>query len=280
MRKPPATNPPKREDDPNVNVLGKAARRAADAMAAVIFTSAATPWLQQAIPASESVQGLHWCCGSGEGTFGLSSLLTKNSSLHAIDEDRVLIKAAVQQKALREWQAVQFAHASLNAWHPDLSYDFIYSCPRSRALSKTNEWLPALHRLLKDDGVLMLAIVQPAGWQAFPYNFAFAYAVELLSHLAEDRPGPAHWPERLKMQGFSSIETDYASPAFIPRAGHPIISLSLESSREELIHRRLTNREEVNALLQELRAFEQRDDTLISRPGLFQLLAKKNPPDT
>ena len=273
---PQPANPIPPKTDRNLNVLGAAAQRAAVRLLAVICASATRHLLQQLLPDTAGLRCLHWGCGSGEETFLLSSLLTEESSWWAIDEDPVLIEAALQQEARHSGASVHFAQSFLSDWRPERPYDIIFSGPRALPLPQLRVGLADLQRLLKKGGALIVAAFPFSGWRAYPYNYAFASAVDLIGRLEESRSSEVQQlPELLKRNGFTAIETLYAPPAFIPRTGNRIASLFLESCREEFLQRQWSNREELNALLEELREFEQREDTLVSRPGVHLMLARK-----
>ena len=100
--------------------------------------------------------------------------------------------------------------------------------------------------------------------------------MELIGRLEEAQPCEAEvLPGRLQHAGFTDIVSTYVTPAFIPQACNHIASLSLECYQAGILRRRDSNREELNALLLELRTYEQQEDTLISRPGVLQLWVRK-----
>ena len=54
-----------------------------------------------------------------------------------------------------------------------------------------------------------------------------------------------------------------------------IVSLTLEAVCTEILQLKLASKTELNALLLELKHFEKQEDTLISTPGVYQIIAKK-----
>ena len=64
-------------------------------------------------------------------------------------------------------------------------------------------------------------------------------------------------------------------PAFLKVEHKAIASLTLESISEILLQEELITSTELEALLAELKAFENRKDTLVLLPGIYQAKAYK-----
>lgn len=208
----------------------------------------------------------------------LVSLLEGQSTLLGIEEDTTMLEAARHSGALRGLERIQFEHADLFRWKADQPFDFIYVRIWAAALPDQDDLLQAIHQNLKESGVLFAEIVSLSGYQAYPYNHAFARSTEMIEMIEHPRPDAVALPEQiqemLKQSGFDSIDMTSTLPAFVPRDCNHIVSLALEACRDAILHCRGSTAEELNALLLELREFEQQDDTLISRPGLLQLAAR------
>lgn len=225
----------------------------------------------------ENRRGLHLGCGSGEDTFLIASLLSENNTLNGIDEDTVLIEMALQRTALSGMENVRFSQVTFADWNPDRSYDFVYTRIQATSLPVSEDWLADISRILTTGGLVFAEVIKPSGFRVYPYNHAFARTMELIGQLEEAQSYEGtQLPGLLQQAGFSDIETHYASPAFIPHSCNHIASLSLECYQSEILYPEHSNKEEINALLQELRVYEQQEDTLVSRPGVLQISAKKN----
>ena len=130
---PQPANPIPPKTGRNLSGLGAAAQRAAVRLLAVICASATRHLLQQLLPDTAGLRCLHWGCGSGEETFLLSSLLTEESSWWAIDEDPVLIEAALQQEARHSGASVHFAQSFHATAHWQVLGQCRHSCVRRNA---------------------------------------------------------------------------------------------------------------------------------------------------
>ncbi|MCO6489421.1 MAG: methyltransferase domain-containing protein [Phaeodactylibacter sp.] len=255
-------------------ILGAAARRARASLLAVIFGPATRQWLEKHLTPLKEGRGFHPGSGGGEGAFLLASLLGEKTAIYGIDEDAALVGAALQEKARLGLGYVHFAQARLAAWNAGQPYDFIYTRIQAAALPAPEAWLASLSRNLKAGGVLLAEVIKPSGFRAYPYNHAFARTTELIGRLEAAQTYEAEQLSgRLQQAGFTDIVCTYAAPAFIPPACNPIASLSLECCQAEILRCGHSNREELNALLLELRTYEQQEDCLISRPGVLQVRA-------
>lgn len=174
-------------------------------------------------------------------------------------------------------QKVQFIQADLLNPGIDQVFDFVYIRVWTGSWPAQGELLQGIRRKLSPGGILLLEVAPLSGYQAYAYNHAFARSMELIGLLETLRAGAAAQPEPvqalLQQAGFEVPERSTGLPAFIPRNDHRIKSLALEACRDAILHCRGSTTDELNALLLELREFEQQDDTLISRPGLLQLVA-------
>lgn len=255
---------------------GTAARRALDGLLSSIYEPVTREWLTRQLPDEQKRRGLHLACGNGCDTRMLAALL-------GMDEDAVMVQAARQAGTLRNQEAVQFLQADPFSWETTQVFDFVYTRIWTGSWPFQSALLQTIRRNLKTGGVLLVELLALSGYQAYPYNHAFARAMELIDLLEASRAEAAMQPEQvqvsLQQAGFELSEQSAGLPAFIPSADNRVASLALEACREAILRRRGSTAEELNALLLELKEFEQQTDTLISRPGLLQLTARPAPPE-
>ncbi len=266
--------------------LGTAARRALDGLLSSLYRLITREWLDRILPKMNGGCGLHLASGNGEDTFMIDSLLKGQVALLGIDEDAALIQAARHSASRKRLEQVRFARGDLFSLETTQACDFIYARIWEGALNKPGEWLQAIRRNLGNVSILIVEVVQFSGFSAYPYNHAFSRSMELIglleSPLPEAVPLSEQLPVLLQQEDFVNLTMDYTLPAFIPRDCNHVVSLALEACRDAILHCRGSTAEELNALLLELREFEQQPDTLISRPGLLQVSVRPShsTPDT
>ena len=268
-----------RKTNKKAEQLGAAARRAMTPILSAIYEPMTSDFLKICFLSKTEMHGLHIACGSGEDTFLLASQLGENGRISAIDEDRVMIERARQKKAEKGVNGISFSSADQSTWLNEKKYDFIYTRILMSLLLVEESLLQKIYQSLKKGASLIIEGMNLAGYAAYPYNHAFGRSVEILNQLYMTHASDQNVKDQLlamfQHHGFREIKIDFIPPAFIDGTYKMIISLTLEAAMEEIIHLKLSSTTELNALLLELRLFEKQEDTLISTPGVYQILAKK-----
>lgn len=259
--------------------LGAAARRALLPLLSGIYRENSRIWLSKRLPDKKGVLGLHLGCGSGEDTFLLASLLNENYTLHGIEEDMALIEAARYAEAAGKGKQLHFFYASPFSCKTEEKYDLIYSRIWAPDLMKQPGFLSNAGRRLSEGGKLIVEAMLFSGYSGYPYNHAFDRSIALIAQLESSYADTSDWLKKLSNlfagEQFQVLEINYSPPAFIAGVHNGVASLLLESFQEKLLRLHLANKEELNALIQELKHYETQQDTLISRPGVYQILVKK-----
>lgn len=261
-----------------VNWLGAASRRAFMSLLSKAHETITRSFLEKLLIGQQGLQGLHLGCGNGEDSFLITTVLDESSSLVAIDGDPVLINEAQQKTQLSKNINLQFKHCCLLDWSQAewQENDFIYARFWISALPQLHHLIPQIHHHLKADGMLIIEVMQFSGYAAFPYNHAFSRASELIRLVEESKLiNIEHWKNQLRSKGFNAIVSNFSPPGFMPSSIKGLMPLILESLATAILTQTKASRAELNALLLELKAYEMQQDILISRPGLHQIIAKK-----
>ncbi|MCB9345674.1 MAG: class I SAM-dependent methyltransferase [Lewinellaceae bacterium] len=254
--------------------LGTAARRALDGLLSSIYKQDTEEWLRLQLKHIQGGNGLHLASGNGMDSYMLAHLLDAESTLLGIDEDAAMIQTARNAAVNSNHGAVKFLQADPFCWRATEAFDFIYTRLSAGNWTAHSALLYLLRANQKKNAVLLIEIVALSEFKAYPYNHAFARAMELIGMLETTGDKATQAELLLQQHGFELLEFNTAMPAFIPNNQHNIVSLALEACRAAILQRRGSTTEELNALLLELREFEQQNDTLISRPGLLQITAR------
>lgn len=254
--------------------LGHAARRELDALLSDIYASATREWLARQLPELPESRGLHLTGGNGEDSLVLAELPAVPAPLLSIDREAATPGFRMQEQ-------IPFTQADSLNWEIAQDFDFVYMRIWAGAWSGKNALMQSMQRRLKTGGILLVEVVSLSGYQSYPYNHAFARAMELIALLETPQSGTTQQEQirvLLRQAGFELSEWSAGLPAFISRTGNRVVSLALEACKEAILQCRGSTTDELNALLLELREFEMQDDTLISRPGLLQITAFSSPP--
>ena len=81
--------------------------------------------------------------------------------------------------------------------------------------------------------------------------------------------------DQLKQTGFKKINIQMVRPRFLTGKNKHIVSLLLENLSSKLIEEKIASPTEIQALLFELKDFENKQYTMITLPGIFQTCAYK-----
>jgi SAM-dependent methyltransferase len=262
----------------NSQWLGAASRRSLAPMIAQISSPHLENLISKHFTEKKGIEGMHLGCGSGEDVYLMASLLHESTTIDGIDSDPVLLeKARKNQRQIGKGQ-VHFFHWDSFDWqapHPK-EYDFIFTRFWASDFEEQEALLLNLHKRLKTEGILMGEILNFSGYSAYPYNHAFARSAELISRIDEVNGSLLdHWTGLFPQAGFRTIELNELPTEFITPSNYGILSLCLEAFMPRILQNTDTSREELNALLLELKEYEKQPDTLICRPGLLQIIARK-----
>ena len=230
-------------------------------------------------PIRKGMIGLDLNCGAGELTFQLLKKVGANGSMTGLDSNSVFIKIAQEKATQLAFQNVCFHLQHFIDWSADEKFDFTHS----RFLLSQNTDAAALlaktFQTLKSGGMLLLEEMDLSNFQCFPYCFAFDRFVELYNELSIKKGYDPNIGSKLifllQKTGFENIRVQQTAPSFFGKNEKKIASVTLESISAELLEKQLISHSELQALLYELKAFESKENTLISHPGVYQVTGYK-----
>ena len=259
--------------------LGAAAGRAVNSILSAIYEAVTNNLIQQELLAKDHLNVLHYLCGTGEDTFLLASLLEENAHITAVDEDKIMIEKALQKSAESSFNQVHFFHTDQLDWRKEAKYDLIFTRLLASNFLAEGPLLKNFYHRLKEGGMLIIEGISLSGYSSYPYNHAFARSTELLFLTYAAKVDAKQMQDQLKKAlqktGFRQAKVTIATPFFIANNYKMIVSLSLEAAMDKIIDLGLSTATELDALLLELRHFENKENTLISSPGMYQMIAKK-----
>ncbi len=241
---------------------------------ATIQKESSLKWLKKHLPSETGVNGLHAFCGSGQETFLIGSLLNGAFNLYGIDENQSLIKKAEAAKDVGQWKQIYFLNTNPSTWESEQKFDFVYSRIWKTDLWQQASFLKNTKNNLEKGGKFILELIQFSGFSAYPYHPVYSRSVELIAKIEQSHANNTEkCIDLLQNLGFQIQEINYSPPAFITKMNKDFLSRILATFEEKLLQLRLVTKEELEPLLLELQRYEARADTLISRPGVYQILA-------
>lgn len=259
--------------------LGAAAGRAVNSILSAIYEAVTSDLIQKELLSKDHLNVLHYLCGTGEDSFLLASLLEENTPITAVEEDKVMIEKALQKSAESNFKKVRFFHTDQLDWKKEAKYDLIFTRLLVSKFLEEGPLLKNFYQGLKEGGLLIIEGISLSGYSSYPYNHAFARSAELLSMTQAANVSSESLHDQLKnvlqQTGFHKTRINVSTPTFMEDAHRTIVSLLLEATMDKIIDLGLSTATELDALLLELRHFENKENTLISSPGMYQMIAKK-----
>ena len=227
----------------------------------------------------KGMKGLDLNCGEGDLTFQFVEKVGAKGKMTGLDSNPVFIKIA-QEKAIQSaHQNVHFHCQHFSAWSSEEQFDFIFSQILLSQSTYTGALLTKAFEMLKSGGMILMEELDLSGFQCFPYCFAFDRFVELYNELSIKKGFDPNIGSKLmfllQKSGFNNIRVQQTAPSFFGKNEKKIASVTLESIAPELLEEQLISPSELQALLYELKTFENKENTLISLPGVYQVTGFK-----
>lgn len=238
-----------------------------------ILESSTTALLQK-IAFPDGMRGLDLGCGTGEVTFQLARRTGREGKIIGMDQDADNIRNAQEKQRKAEIRNVQFVWKNITEWQETERYDLVYSRFLLNRLKQPLTTLEGIYKSLKSGGMAVVEDMDCSNYYCHPACYAFDRYLELFTE-AKKRQGTdpfiGHklWSQ-LRAAGFQKIQVQMVPATFLRLQNKAFASLTLEYIAGMLLFERMVSDAELEVLLQELRAFEQRADTLITAPGIYQ----------
>ncbi len=260
------------------NRFSLASGRALIKLLSEVYEPASRNFIKATLQEKE-LTGLHLGCGSGEGTFMLAEVIGNNSTITGIEELDSLIGEARAKKIEIGYDSITFNQMAISDWQAMDQYDFIFTRFLPGLESDDEDLSKRIYCGLKKGGLAIMQYIDPTNFSSYPYNHAFARSVELINALNQKFYPPGVEAGNLfdivSQNGFKNVRINHSPSFFVTGSQRAILSLSLETVSTEIEQFGFSTPAELDALLIELKHFEKRKNSMISIPGIYQVLAEK-----
>ncbi len=256
--------------------LGFTIRQSLLPLLGLIYQETRLHWLNSYLPQEESVIGISTGFELEEKKLVKTSDLSKQLIYPGAKKPDILTEVANKIKEAQKNRQVQAPKKPSILKKSERAYGFIYSEIWISDLLEQITFLKKLRKELKEEGKLILEVFKLSGFSAYPYHPSFSRAAEIISQIEQSFTSPAdlsqQYVDLFEKNGFKVLDINYSPPAFIEKKHKAILSLLLGLLKEKLLELQLITTDESEALIQELKEFENRQNTLISKPGLHQIV--------
>jgi SAM-dependent methyltransferase len=220
-------------------------------------------------------------CGIGEVTMLLARLLARRlPGAHVVGADiNPAFLAIARDEAKRNGLDIELRQASADSLEGEASFDLVYARCLLSHLPGPEGILRRLIALVRPGGMLAVEDVDFSGAFCHPHSEAFARYVKLFCEVVSRRGGDAtlgrQLPTMLARCGLSDTRADAAQPAFLGGEGKALARITLDHTRSALVDESLATNAEIDALVDELAAFERAPDTLLAMPRVVQAWGRR-----
>ena len=218
-------------------------------------------------------------CGEGDIAFHLSGLVGDNGNVMGTDPSGENIHTARQLAYIKNIGNTTFCETEQYAPGSGQLFDLIHCrLPLTRFFDPATI-IAEIQAQLMPGGLALLEVIDFSGFNSTPKNFAFERFLDLYTNLVRlqwgDSPFSNGLNQLLSQSSFQQVQHQYVAPVFLRGAAKHLPSLTLECIREEVLGQKLSSEDELQVLLYELKAFEQKAHSLISLPGIHQIWGHK-----
>ena len=261
----------------NSSYLGKAAGRKRIQIISKVLESNSRSFFKN-VQFHENSIGLDLMCGIGTTTIQLAEFIGPYNKVSGFDSDVVNIGRA-HENAKSKSEQLNFHLLDEDNWLDEEAYDFIHFQTFFNSSYPFKALFQKIYSGLNEGGFLLLQHFDNTNFQCFPQNYAFERSLELHTELELSLGIRIDSVDQLKtllyQSQFQKVQIQQISPSFLKAEDKQLVSLSLEHISTMLMERKLASHSELHALMNELKNFESQKNTMISLPGMYQVIAFK-----
>jgi 2-polyprenyl-3-methyl-5-hydroxy-6-metoxy-1,4-benzoquinol methylase len=218
-------------------------------------------------------------CGGGDVSMMVAQMMGDNGSVTAIDFDKDIIALNKQEAADLGIQNISYE--TLSAY--DISYsnnfDIAYARFLLSHLTEPSKALQKMAQSVKPGGKVVVEDIQFSGHFCHPACEAFNRYIEYFTTAAHSNGHNAEIGINLfslfQQAGFHNIGFDVIQPVFNTGPGKWMAHITLDKISNTLIQQGIANNETIIQMLQELEAYTNDNNTIISLPRIFRVWGEK-----
>jgi SAM-dependent methyltransferase len=213
-------------------------------------------------------------CGGGDVCMELARLVGPAGRVLGVDMDAETIAIAQSEIPAEAMANVSFEVATIDDWPSRRRFDLVYGRFILTHLRDPAAALSKYRGSLRPGGQAVFEDIDFTGHFSYPPSAAFQRYIALYSevvHLAGADPniGP-RLPGLLVDAGFEEVQVNVAQPAGLTGEVKAIHHLTMDYIRAPVLAHGLAKAEEIDGIVQELRALADDPLTLMSLPRIVQ----------
>ncbi len=221
-------------------------------------------------------------CGGGDVSRLLAQRCGTTGSVVGIDNDDVIITIAREEPAAN--LGIEYLHTNAIDYGMKAQFDLVYARFFLSHVTDARATLNHLSSLLRPGGTLAVEDVWFPGHFSFPRSTAFDTFVQWYREAARSRGADPDLGIKLPKLfdelglehelGFEHVRSEMHTQAFGTGASKFVSLITLERIRASIVEATVASDADVVRVIEELRAFTERSDTIVSMAPVMQISAR------
>jgi len=197
----------------------------------------------------------------------------------AVDADAAILQLAAQEAKERGIENLEFVAAAIEDHHCRDEFDFAYARFLLSHVHGPAKALQKMKEAVKPGGMVVVEDIQFSGHFCYPASKAFEWYVDRYALVVQRRHGNAQigprLPALLNEAGLAAVSFDVIQPAFSAGEGKWMAWVTLDRIKDALLDEGLASEAEIKQTLNELKAFTEDGQTIISLLRIFRVWGVK-----
>ncbi len=219
-------------------------------------------------------------CGGGNVSMLAAQLAGEEGRVTGVDYDPVIVQLAQEDLITENIHNIAYQHNSAYDINFTNEFDFVYA---RFLLSHLNDPMKALLKMkqaAKQGGKIIAEDIQFSRHFSYPDNAAFKRYQQLYAEVVKRKGGDAELGADLPLlfmdAGIKIISMDVIQPAFSSGDGKWLAYITMDKIKDSILEEGVAGLEEINSVLQEMAAFTNDKNSIISMPGIYRITGIKD----
>jgi ubiquinone/menaquinone biosynthesis C-methylase UbiE len=219
-------------------------------------------------------------CGGGDVTFALARKVGSQGHVTGLDLDDEKLALSRAEGNAQGIANVSFESGDVAAPWPVANADLVYARFILTHLKHPPDLFAQAMAALKPGGMILVEDIDIAGRFCYPENAAFESSFQLYMALSRRRGGDPIIGRRLSLlledAGFADVGTTVVQPFSRQGGAKDVAILTFAAIADGLKAEGLATAEDIDRISREMEDFNERSDTIVSMPRIFQAWGRKS----
>jgi ubiquinone/menaquinone biosynthesis C-methylase UbiE len=218
-------------------------------------------------------------CGGGSVSLMMASAIGPTGHVTGMDFDESILALARADAAAAGLTNISFEAVDAMALDARERFDFSYSRFLLSHVTDPQRVLQNLLQATRPGGTILVEDIDFSGHYCYPENESFEryqhFFVTAAQHNGQNSNIGLALFNHFRNAGIENVQFDLVQPVFQSGTGKWMAVFTLEKIRSAVIRQGLATESEVNAVLEDLKAFTADERSIISLPRIFRVWGKR-----